>query len=252
MPTHAASDSRSRRVRRVWRVGTPLMALLSGTLFVVSAESSEGTDLRPGRYADLAAIVSGESNDVAALKAQAASLNQEVQRLTAGVGDKQVNRINAEVADLKAPGGRVPVVGAGLTVTLADAPDSVQATSEIDVNYLVVHQQDIQAVVNAMWLGGAKAVTIAGQRVISTTGIKCSGNNVRLHGIPYPQPYVISAVGDQGALYSAIMDSHYLQVYRDQSAKPDIAVGWDLRFDDLVKAPAYDAPIDMSYATVAR
>jgi uncharacterized protein YlxW (UPF0749 family) len=246
------ADSRSKRVRRVWQVGTPLVAILSGALFVVSAESSEGTDLRPGRYTDLSSIVSSESHDVEALKAQAAQLNEEVQQLTAEVGDKQVDKINAKVQELQGPAGRDPVTGPGVTVTLSDAPESVRDTSEIDVNYLVVHQQDIQAVVNAMWLGGATAVTIQGQRIITTTGIKCSGNAVRLHGIPYSQPYVISAVGDQGSLYSALMDSHYLQIYRDQSAQPDIAVGWDLQLADSIKAPAYEGPIDLSYATVAK
>jgi hypothetical protein len=48
------------------------------------------------------------------------------------------------------------------------------------------------------------------------------------------------------------MNSHYLQIYRDQSAQPDIAVGWDLQLADIVKAPAYDGPIDLSYATVAK
>jgi len=251
MSVDPTPDSHQNRVRRVWRIGTPLVAILSGALFVVSAESSEGTDLRPGRYTDLASIVSGESREVETLKARAADLNDEVKRLTAEVGDEQVDRINAQVDQLAGPAGRDPVSGPGLTVTLADAPESVQDGSDIDVNYLVVHQQDIQAVVNAMWLGGAEAVTIQGQRIVTTTGIKCSGNAVRLHGIPYSQPYVISAVGDQGALYDAIMDSPYLQVYRDQAADPDIAVGWDLRLESNLKAPAYDGSMDLSYATVA-
>ena len=58
-----------------------------------------------------------------------------------------------------------------------------------------MHQQDIQAVVNALWAGGAEAMTIQGQRVVSTTGIKCVGNVVILHGVPYSPPYRISAIG---------------------------------------------------------
>ena len=236
----------------MWQVGTPLVAILSGALFVVSAESSEGTDLRPGRYTDLSAIVSSESRDVAGLKARAAGLNEQVQDLTAEVGSKKVDEINAKVRELQGPAGRDPVTGSGVTVTLSDAPESVREDSDIDVNYLLVHQQDIQAVVNAMWLGGATAVTIAGQRVITTTGIKCSGNAVRLHGIPYGQPYVISAVGDQDALYDALMGSHYLQIYRDQAANPDIAVGWDLKLENLITAPGYEGPIDLSYAKATK
>ena len=58
-------------------------------------------------------------------------------------------------------------------MVLTDAPPSVAESSQQDPNRLVVHQQDIQAVVNALWKGGATAVTIQGQRVVSTTGIKC-------------------------------------------------------------------------------
>ena len=53
--------------------------------------------------------------------------------------------------------------------------------------------------VNALWSGGAEAMTIQGQRVISTTAVKCVGNTVVLHGIPYAPPYVISAIGNRPA-----------------------------------------------------
>ena len=89
-----------------------------------------------------------------------------------------------------------------VTVTLDDAPSSVAANG-IDPDLLVVHQQDIQAVVNALWSGGAEAMTIQDQRVISTTAVKCVGNTV-LHGIPYSPPYVITAIGDQARLRAAL------------------------------------------------
>ena len=240
--------SRAKRVRRVWQVGTPLVAILSGALFVVSAESSEGTDLRPGRYTDLSAIVSSESRDVAGLKARAARLNEEVQDLTAEVGSKKVDEINAKVRELQGPAGRDPVTGPGVTVTLSDASESVREDSDIDVNYLLVHQQDIQAVVNAMWKGGAVAVTIQGQRVVSTTGIRCIGNSVQLQGVPYSQPYVISAVGDPTALQTAISADPYLQVYREDAANPDINVGWDEVVEPSITAPGYDGLVGLQYA----
>ena len=83
-----------------------------------------------------------------------------------------------------------------MTITLTDAPDAVQdSVAEDDVSNLVVHQQDIQAVANALWAGGAEAMTIQGQRVVSTTGIRCVGNSVVLHDVPYAPPYVIRAIG---------------------------------------------------------
>ena len=113
----------------------------------------------------------------------------------------------------------------------------------------MVHQQDIQAVVNAMWKGGATAVVLQGQRMVTTTGIKCEGNSVVIQGRPYPQPYVIEAVGDVGDLTSALVTDSYLQIYREQAEDPEIDVGWELDVRDQVTAPGYDGLLDLSYAT---
>ena len=231
-----------------WRVGTPVVVLLCGALFVVSAHNSQGTDLRPGRYTDLASLVSSEARDYGALQQRVKDLNAEVAGLTSSVNDRQVQRYQRHVARLEDPAGLVPRSGPGLTVTLSDAPEDVINNTTRDLNYLVVHQQDIQAVVNAMWGAGATAVTVQGQRVVSTTGIKCEGNAVQLQGVPYSQPYRISAVGDQTALLNAIDSDRYLQVYREQAADPSISVGWDLQLEDSVTAPAYDGLLDLNYA----
>jgi len=195
-----------KRNRGFWRIGTPLVVLLSGALFAVSADNSEGTDLRPGRYSDLASLVDAEADDYDELENRVADLKQEVDGLTEQVDDADVRRLQDRIDELRDPAGLEPREGAGVTVTLSDAPEELieQAVdNDINPNLLVVHQQDIQAVVNAMWAGGATAVTIEGQRVISTTGIKCEGPVVQLQGVPYPQPYEIQAVGDPDAIEAA-------------------------------------------------
>lgn len=222
--------------------------MLCGGLFIVSAHNSHGTDLRPGRYTDLASLVQGESDQYDALKQRVAQLNDDVQVLTNSVNDSDVRRFQREIEKLKDPAGLVAHTGPGVTVTLADAPADVQNDSDVDPNRLVVHQQDIQAVVNAMWVGGATAVTINGQRIVSTTGIKCEGNAVQLQGVPYSQPYVISAVGDQGSILSAIERDDYLGYYRADAANPLIQVGWDVQTEDSLTAPAYDGLLDLNYA----
>ncbi len=227
-----------------------MVFLLSGALFMVSAQNSEGTDLRPSRYTDIASIVEAESEELNVLNARAAALDAEVAALSADIGDRQVNRYNRRIARLEDPAGMTPVSGAGVTVTLTDASEELlnEATTSEELNQMVVHQQDIQAVVNAMWRGGADAVTIQGQRVISTTGIKCSGNTVQLQGQPYSPPYVITAVGDQLAIFDEIQRDDYLNVYRTAAADPSVAVGWQLGLEEFVTAPAYDGVPNLSYA----
>ncbi len=242
------------RRRNVWRVGTPLVVLLSGALFVVSATTSEGTDLRPGRYTDLASLTQNESEQYERLQAEEARLRGEVDALTESVDDARVRR-EQQVADrLRDPAGLVPVRGAGLSIVLADAPEEAleEALRDPDPRFeldrLVVHQQDIQAVVNALWAGGAEAVTVQGQRVVTSTGIKCTGSAVQLQGVPYPQPYTIEAVGDPAALQAAIDASQDVTDFRVDATRPDIGIGWSLTGEADVEAPAYAGLLDLGYA----
>ncbi|MET0523626.1 MAG: DUF881 domain-containing protein [Nocardioides sp.] len=240
-----------KRNRGFWRIGTPLVVLLSGALFAVSADNSEGTDLRPGRYSDLASLVDAEADDYDELENRVADLKQEVDGLTEQVDDADVRRLQDRIDELRDPAGLEPREGAGVTVTLSDAPEELieQAVdNDINPNLLVVHQQDIQAVVNAMWAGGATAVTIEGQRVISTTGIKCEGPVVQLQGVPYPQPYEIQAVGDPDAIEAALDADSRVSAYRSDAADPALQVGWELDTEDHVEAPAYAGLLDLSYA----
>ena len=231
-----------------WRWGTPLICILCGALFPISAANSDGDDLRPGRYTDLAALTSAEKRSADQLTERARTLDDEITSLTEGLADVGVRRAQRRVETLKDPAGLTPRSGAGVTVSLSDAPEEVRGVSTKDPNLLVVHQQDIQAVVNAMWKGGASAITIEGQRIVSTTGIRCEGNAVLLQGVPYSQPYDIAAVGDPAALTAAIEADQFISVYRFQAADPEIAVGWQLSQETFVEAPAFDGLVDLSYA----
>ena len=244
-----------RRKRGIWRIGTPLVVLVSGALFAVSADNSEGTDLRPGRYTDLASLVDTEADEYDDLEDQVADLKQEVDSLTDEVDDEDVRRLQQRIDELRDPAGLEPRQGEGITVVLSDAPaELIEQAVEDDLNpnLLVVHQQDIQAVVNAMWAGGATAVTIEGQRVITTTGIKCEGNAVQLQGVPYPQPYEIQAVGDPDAIEDALDADSRVGAYRSDAADPALQVGWALEVEDSVEAPAYTGLLNLSYAEPLR
>lgn len=245
-------DRPPRRPWGPWRLGTPLVVLACGVLFVTSASNSQGTDLRPGRYADLASLVAAENRDYEELAERVRELDAEVERLTGRVGDNQVKEIQRRIDRLRDPAGLSPVSGPGLTVTLSDAPEEVINSTTRDLNLLIVHQQDIQAVVNALWKGGAEAMTIQGQRVVTTTGIKCEGNAVMLQGVAYPQPYVISAIGNPAALEAAVMQDDYLEVYREQAALPDVSVGWEMTVDEELEMPAFEGVRSLSYATPVR
>ncbi len=228
------------------------MVVVSGLLFAVSATSSDGTDLRPGRYRSLASVVETESRSYESLADRVTTLSAEVDALSASVVSEEAAEARERADALRDPAGLEPASGPGVRVVLSDAPDEVVdaavAAGDRNINELVVHQQDIQAVVNAMWGGGATAVTVEGQRIVTTTGIKCEGNAVQLQGIPYPEPYEIAAVGDPAAIVEALESDAYVSGYRAAAADPAVAVGWGLDLDAELQAPAYEGLLDVRYA----
>ena len=138
--------------------------------------------------------------------------------------------------------GQRPVKGPAVVVALSDAPSGVRPAG-VSPELLVVHQQDIQAVVNALWSGGAEAMTIQGQRVTSRTGVKCVGNSVVLHGVPYAPPYEVAAIGEPDRLERALADSTAVQIYRQYVS--GYGLGYTQRREASVTMPAYRGSLDI-------
>lgn len=242
-----ASQSWHNRGSVGWRVNTVVVAGLAGLLATTSMINARGTDLRPGRHTDLIGLVSEQRDRVEQIQTSVRKLEAEVEGLGVQVGGTKVRDVNKRLRELEGPAGLSSLSGAGLLVTLDDAPRDSELPEGVDPNLLVVHQQDIQAVVNALWAGGAAGISLQGQRLISTTGIKCVGNTVVLQGVPYSPPYRIMAVGKPKAMYDALSASPGVQSYRQYEAEP-YNIGWSLRQAGQLALPAYSSTLDFSYA----
>jgi uncharacterized protein YlxW (UPF0749 family) len=225
----------------------------AGFLFATSALNSHGVDLRASSVSDLDTLLRHDKARVDDMHQRVAALDDEVSRLTDQVDDTRVRKLRRQIDKLDAAAGFAPVAGPGVVVTLDDAPkdviDEAVESGTITADNLVVHQQDIQAVVNALWLGGAEAMTIQNQRVVSTTGIKCVGNTVVLHGVPYSPPYRIAAIGDPTRLLGALDDSEYVAAY--QTFVDRYQLGLSLETDDWLQMPSYGGSTELRYASVA-
>jgi len=199
---------------------------------------------------DLDTVVRQQRDRADALQRDVATLTREVDRLGEGVDDTRVANLQKQVDELRGPAGFEEVRGPAITVVLSDAPkediDKAVEEGEVTADQLVVHQQDIQAVVNALWSGGAEAMTLQKQRVISTTGIKCVGNTVVLHGVPYAPPYEITAIGDLTSLRASLDSSDYIAGYKTDVEAHNL--GYEVSTDNDVTMPAYDGSSDLRYA----
>lgn len=218
-------------------------AAAAGLLFASSATTAGGTDLRGGRRVQLAELIAQERSEVAAQERAAAGLRRQVEAVgaRAAAGDSRVAAEQARGDALALAAGVLPVTGPALTVSLDDAPPGTNAEHPDD---LVVHQQDLQAVVNALWAGGAEAMTLMGQRVISTSAVRCVGNTVVLHGQVYGPPFVVTAIGDRAAMRTALDAEPGVELF--QRYVDRFGLGYEVRSVDDAHLPAYDGPLELA------
>ena len=238
------SDSRHPRLARS---ATVIVMAVAGLMMTTAAINSRGHDLRPERDTDMATLVRSQASHNAALQKEAAGLRAQVEDLSKANQTPGVTSSVISSASALAPSvGLEAVSGKALRVTLDDAPLS-ENPDGVDANMLVVHQQDIQMVVNTLWSGGAEAMTIQGQRVISTTAVKCVGNTVVLHGVAYAPPYVIEAIGDLNAMQKALDTSEAVRIYKEYVSAYQL--GWSVERAGQVTMPAYTGAVAVGHAT---
>jgi len=245
----AAASRHQRNVptSRAARFASLLVVVLAGAMMATSALASGGSDLRPDRNDDLVGLVRSQAHRNVELSQQVARQHRQVDELTARTADGEQDTAAVDRAARRA--GLTPVQGPAVRVTLTDAPLSVSPLG-VDEDLLVVHQQDIQMVVNVLWAAGAEAMTIQGQRVTSQTGIKCVGNTVVLRGVPYAPPYEITAIGDPQALAQALDTSHEVAVYKQYVDA--YRLGWKQESLPLVTMPGQEGSLDLASATARR
>jgi uncharacterized protein YlxW (UPF0749 family) len=233
-----------------WTVLVPVVALAAGLLFATSGRTAQGTDLRAGDVTELSELIAQRETVIARQGGQLADLQEQVDRLT-----EQAASRDGDVAAAQSAGDSgalsaalVPLTGPGLVITLDDAPARPDGSLPMNArpDDLVIHQSDVQAVVNAVWAAASDGVAIMDQRLTATSAVRCVGNTLLLQGRTYSPPFVVTAIGDAAAIRAQLAVSPQVAVF--QQAVEDFGLTFSVRERPEVTVPAYDGPLDLQYA----
>ena len=218
-------------------IGVLAVTVASGLLFSVSALNERR---HPAATSDLATLVRTRQEQVRQLETEVSSLDAAIEGFSPA-------QSGTAAEDAFTAGSTRPVSGPGVQITLSDAPAG-QVPAGATPDDLVIHQQDIEDTMNALWSGGAEAMTVQGVRVTDRTVIRCIGNVILVDGTSFSPPYVIQAIGDPAALHAAVASNPRMVNYQAYVAK--YGLGWDMQTKDALSFAPATTSLTVNYATV--
>lgn len=183
--------------------------------------------------ADLKKVIAERRARVAALQQASASERSSL------------SEINNELERQKVLAGMVPLRGRGLKAVLDDSAIAKIPPGD-DPSFYIIHEYQLRDVLNALWLGGAEAVSLNGERVVATTSIYCVGSTILVNDTRLSPPYEFSAIGDPAALEGALNSPASLQALKAR------VKAYGLQFTvaraSQVDLPAYSGSLDVKYS----
>lgn len=148
-------------------------------------------------------------------------------------GDLYNNMITSGYAKLEGP---------GISIKMYDNPDS--EIVGFDINDDIIHDIDVLNILNDLRVAGAEAISINGQRVMSTSEIKCNGPIIRINDKSIGTPFIISVIGDPQLLMASV---NAPDTYGD-ILKNVYFIGFEPKIEDKVTIPAYKGDFTFNYA----
>lgn len=139
--------------------------------------------------------------------------------------------------------GFVDLEGPGIIVWLSDSNRELYEWE--DPNNVIVHDLDVLIIVNDLKTAGAEAISINGQRIMSTSEIQCAGATITINNHTYGQPFIIRAIGDPNILSAAIISPESYAAL----LKEVYGLGLEVSIYENIKIPKFNSDISWEYLT---
>jgi uncharacterized protein YlxW (UPF0749 family) len=225
------------------RLGAPAVAALVGFLLMTARLNPlpGRVGVRAPERERMAALIRVEQGRSAELRVTADGLRRQVAGFQKARGEGGAGP-STELTTMRERMGLVAAEGPGLVVTLDDSSERQSPSGNL--NDLVIHSQDVQAVANGLWAAGAEALAVNGQRVVPTSAILCVGNTLLINGTVHSPPFRFTAVG--AGLHNAFMSDPLVARFAEDADR--FKLGFKVEDKDRVGVPAYTGTSKVRFA----
>ena len=216
-------------------VGLVVLALFGTLVATAAVQTSRNADVSASSRESLVAQVNDRKAQLAAQRATARSLNREVTALQNSNLDatNEGRALRTRLSRLGLAAARVPVTGEGIRVVVDDAPGATTDKQQ-------VLDQDLQQLVNGLWLVGAEAISINGHRLTELSAIREAGSAITVNFVSLSRPYTVSAIGNKNQMGAKLLDTEGGRTWL--TLRASFGLRFDVNSEDSMTLPAGPAP----------
>src|SRR6185436_19478655 len=109
--------------------------------------------------------------------------------------DAAVRAVNDDLAKARISAALIALHGTGLVIQLEDSVDQVPPGGNQSDRRVTA--ADVRTVVEELWLAGAEAVAVNGERVTGSSAILDIGGSVLVNSAYLAPPYQVAAIGSK-------------------------------------------------------
>ncbi len=178
------------------------------------------------------------------LQGSISDLDDEITRLRADVAveAESSSALQQRVETLGISAGTIPVEGPGMVITVDDAPGADPLSGG------VIRDRDLQALVNGLWMVGAEAIAINGNRLTSLTAIRFAGQAITVDYRSITPPYVVDAIGNPDTMPAEFTQTEGGQLWT--SLELNFGIQYNYETPESIAVPA-DPHEHLNYARQA-
>ncbi|SMC80471.1 DUF881 domain-containing protein [Sporomusa malonica] len=133
------------------------------------------------------------------------SAEKERDSLQSQVRELQTSGGNASYKELQRTAmgaGTIALAGPGIVVTVEEDRKPTAENRSSDLYF--IRAEDMLKILNELRAGGAEAIAINNQRLITGSGIRQNGQSMSVNGTPFAAPFEIRAIGDPATLENSL------------------------------------------------
>ena len=221
-------------------VGLVVLALFGTLVATAALQTSRNADESASSRESLVKQVNDRKTQLASQRATATAFTRSVAALEDNnlVATNQGRALSNRLDRLALAAAGVPVKGEGIRIVVDDAPGATTDKQQ-------VLDQDLQRLVNGLWLVGAEAISVNGQRLTNLTAIREAGSAITVNFRSLRRPYTVLAIGNKNQMGAKLLDTEGGRTWL--TLRASFGLRFDVDSEDSMTLPAGPAA-DLRFA----